>query len=81
MISKTQKQQIKQVLGHRYSELVLAELNKTGQLTRNNTPYSSKHIVNVMNGEANKIIEAAITSAVDTKTKENNKLDQLLKTQ
>lgn len=63
MISKAEKIKIKKILGSCYVAAVKEELKIAGVLNRNNEPYSSTQITNVMNGRSHKIIEAAIFSA------------------
>tara|TARA_R110002167_G_scaffold364968_1_gene588377 strand:+ start:32411 stop:32692 length:282 start_codon:yes stop_codon:yes gene_type:complete len=69
MISKAERDSIKKVLGGHYSALVQEELFKKGIRNRNGLPHSKSQITNVMNGQPDTEIEAAIYEAVETKNK------------
>lgn len=60
MITKTEKEKIKKILGWRYAPLVQAYMNKKGYFNSNGLPYSTAMIVNVMNGIRHDLIEEAI---------------------
>lgn len=79
MINTEEKESIKQVLGHRYVQVIQEELNRNGERNRNGLPYSDSQITNVMNGTAHRVIEAAIFSVVEKTVEENLKREALLK--
>jgi hypothetical protein len=64
MIKKAEKRKIKKVIGHRYGELIQAELQESQEFNKQGEMYTTGHITNVMNGEAHAVIEAAIYRAV-----------------
>lgn len=70
MISKSEKQRIKKIIGHRYVGLIQTELNDSNEFNKQGETYSSGHITNVMNGEPHNIIEAAIYRVVKNKLEE-----------
>ena len=78
MISKTERNSIKEIIGHRYVGVIQEELKDTGEFNKQGGNYSSGHITNVMNGEAHKIIENAIWSAVENQKILNEKRKKLL---
>lgn len=71
MITKKEKQKIKEILGWRYALLVKKYMDRKGLLNSNGSPYSTAMIVNVMNGIRHDIIEKAIFElASQTKAKQ-----------
>lgn len=83
MISKTEKERLKEILGEHYSILVSAELKTKGITTKNGDQHSLDFIRRVMNGKSHKAIETAIYSAAETavakKLKEAAKRETILK--
>ena len=64
MINKTAKESIKSIIGHRYAPKIQKELIDSNEFNKSGKPYSTGHIINVMNGEKHEIIEAAIYRVV-----------------
>lgn len=79
MIKKSDKDSIKRVIGYRYAISVQKELIDRNEYNRNGRPYSTRHIINVMNGEKHKIIEAAIYRVVKKCLKIQKERKHLLK--
>lgn len=78
MITKTEKEEIKKIIGHRYAALVQAELCDKNEFDSEGKPYSTNFITNVMNGVGNATVEAAIYRVVETKKAEIKKRKELL---
>ena len=78
MISKSQKKEIKTLLGHRYVSVVKKELSLYNELNLKGKPFSSSVITNVMNQKSHAIIEAAIWRAVENKKALKIKREHLL---
>ena len=78
MITKSDKQMIKSVIGSRYSPIVQKELMECNEFNKNGMPYSTGHITNVMNGEKHEIIEAAIYRVVKNRLEVREKRGRLL---
>jgi len=79
MIGKSEKELIKKIIGHRYGNIIQAELKEMSQFNKQGETYSSGHINNVMNGEHHKIIEDAIWSVVKKQVNINRERNKLLK--
>lgn len=79
MITKDQKNKIIEILGHRYVASVQKELKLLNATDRNNNPYSSSLITNVMNSQSHKVVEEAIWTAVRTRKEINKKNEEVLK--
>jgi len=67
MITKTEADQIKQILGRHYTALVQEELIKLNAVNKKGDLHSANQIRGVMCGNSNTIIEQAIFNAVETK--------------
>ena len=80
MISEQQQEDIKKVLGHRYSKIVQKQLNIDGYVNSNNLPYSTEQIRNVMNGVPHAIIEEAIWKCVSESKQKELQRQELLNT-
>lgn len=78
MITKPEKQLIKSVIGGRYALIVQKELTKCNEFNKNDAPYSTGHITNVMNGEKHEIIESAIYRVFENRLEIRKKRGQLL---
>ena len=78
MISEQEQEGIKKILGHRYSKLIQAKLQKQGYCNSNKEPYSTAQIRNVMNGVPHIIIENAIWEVVADQKDINKKRQELL---
>ena len=77
MITKSDKQIIKGVIGGRYAPIIQKELIECNEFNKWGEPYSTKQITNVMNGEKHEIIEAAIYRAVEKRLKIQKKREYL----
>ncbi|WP_370398411.1 hypothetical protein [Tenacibaculum dicentrarchi] len=78
MITKQDKEHIKQVVGFRYVKAIQKHLNDKGCFSQNGKQYSSSMITNVMNGANHAIIEQAIYEVVAMKKEEIKKRKQIL---
>jgi len=67
MITKAEKEKIKEILGWRYAPVVQEYMTKKGFLNSKGEPYSTAMISNVMNGNPHERIESAIFELVDKK--------------
>lgn len=66
MISKSERKRLKKILGNRYTNAVLKQLNAQGVVNENGKPYSANMIRVVFNGYRNHaIIEEAIYQAAE----------------
>ena len=78
MITKSDKQIIKSVIGNRYAPIIQKELMECNEFNKNGMPYSTGHITNIMNGEKHEIIEAAIYRVVKNRLEIREKRESLL---
>lgn len=78
MINKTQKKQIKKVLGGHYVATVQSYLKEKNILNKNGAEHSASMITNVMNGTPHSIIEDAIYELVAIKKQKQNERKELL---
>jgi acid phosphatase family membrane protein YuiD len=78
MITKTAKKEIKQLLGHRYVEVIQGRLLKKGLLNNKKQIYSPSQITNVMNGVSHRIIEKIIWELVEEEKAIIKKREQLI---
>ena len=78
MITKSDKQIIKGVIGGRYAPIIQKELIECNEFNKWGEPYSTKQITNVMNGEKHEIIEAAIYRVVKNRLEIQEKRESLL---
>ena len=78
MITKSDKQIIKSVIGNRYAPIIQKELMECHEFNKNGMPYSTGHITNIMNGEKHEIIEAAIYRVVKNRLEIREKRESLL---
>lgn len=78
MITKSDKQIIKSVIGSRYALVIQKELMECQEFNKNGMPYSTGHITNIMNGEKHEIIEAAIYRVVKNRLEIQEKRESLL---
>ena len=67
MITKAEKEKIKEILGWRYAPVVQEYITKKGFLNSKGETYSTAMISNVMNGNPHERIESAIFELVDKK--------------
>ena len=67
MITKAEKEKIKEILGWRYAPVVQEYMTKKGFLNSKGEPYSTAMISNVMNGNSHERIESAIFDLVAKK--------------
>ena len=73
MINKPHRDSRKSVIGHPYAALIQKELIDRNEFNKNGNVYSTRHIINVMNGEKHRIIEAAIYRVVRSHLKNPKK--------
>ncbi len=78
MITKSDKETIKDIIGHRYAPIIQDELNENKEFNKDGEAYSRSQITNVMNGERHDIIEAAIYRVVEFCLKQEERRQQLL---
>lgn len=78
MITKGDKEIIKDIIGHRYAPIIQDELNESKEFNKDGEPYSTGQITNVMNGVKHAVIEAAIYRVVEFKLAEEKKRQLLL---
>ena len=78
MITKSDKQILKGVIGGRYAPIIQKELIECNEFNKWGEPYSTKQITNVMNGEKHEIIEAAIYRVVKNRLEIQEKRENLL---
>ena len=78
MINKTAKESIKSIIGHRYAPKIQKELIDSNEFNKSGEPYSTGHIINVMNGEKHEIIETAIYRVAENRLKIQKQRDDLL---
>ena len=78
MITKSDKQILKGVIGGRYAPIIQKELIECNEFNKNGVPYTTGHITNVMNGEKHEIIEAAIYRVVKNRLEIQEKRESLL---
>jgi len=78
MITATDKESIKNIIGHRCAPLIQEELNASKEFNKGGQSYSTSHITNVMNGESHDVIEAAIYRVVDKRLALQQKRENLL---
>ena len=78
MISKTAKESIKRIIGHRCAPIIQKELIDSKEYNKYGEPYSTGHITNVMNGESNNVIEAAIFRVFENRLDIQKKRDKLI---
>lgn len=61
MISREESEAIKKILGSGYSRKVVEYLDLIGLKTKANGSYTTKYIINIVNGQAsNEVVESAI---------------------
>lgn len=61
MITKEESERIKDILGSGYSRKILDYISSKGIKNQHNKAYSTRHIINIVNGESNNnVIESAI---------------------
>ncbi len=70
MITKIQKERIKDIIGNKYVSLIKEKLKEKGVLNKKGKAYKTSFIINVMNGKGHKIIENAIYDVVAEKKEE-----------
>lgn len=70
MITKIQKERIKDIIGNKYVSLIKEKLKEKGVLNKKGKAYKTSFIINVMNGKEHKIIENAIYDVVAEKKEE-----------
>lgn len=79
MISDTEKNRIKQILGWRCAPIIKDYMEKKGVKNRTGNSYSTQMITNVLNGQPHEKIEDAIYELVAIKLKKQNAQKDLLK--
>lgn len=67
MISKTEKKRIIKHIGKTYTASVIEELDACNEKNSKGESYSASMVTNVMNGQPNEVIEAAIYRVVQQK--------------
>lgn len=78
MINRTEKEHIKELLGHRYVKHISDYLKAHNILNRNGGDFSQAQITNVMNGVSHPVIEEAIYQVVSQKKQQIKKRKRLL---
>ncbi|WP_028890845.1 hypothetical protein [Tenacibaculum sp. 47A_GOM-205m] len=79
MITKSEKNKLKKILGHRYVADVLNCLRSRGIKNKDGEEYSASMIHNVMNGQSHEEIETAIYELAARKKEAAKKRKDLLK--